>query len=197
MLLMISLWRYKFDFRVIALASVPFIAFFVFFNLYYVHLYYLIAIYPAYVALIGIGLFAIYGYLPRSIPTKIVIIAISVTMLTLSWSSAVGSMLRTAIAQRQDVPEISQQINRLVPENSGVIIVGCDWNSTPLFYSNRRGLSYPDWSDVEIPRSWVGSELTYLAFCGANFSLSDGDPLTVLPAGSAFVKIVPGIYRVY
>jgi len=196
-LLMISLWRYKFDFRVIALASVPFIAFLVFFNLYYVHSYYLIAIFPAYVALIGIGLFAIYGYLPHRIPTKVVIIAISVTMLIFSWTSAEGSMLRTAIIQRQDMPEISQQISRLVPEDSGVIVVGCDWNSTPLFYSNRRGLSYPDWSDEEIPRSWVGSELTYLAFCGANFSLSDGDPMTVLPAGSSFVKITPGIYRIF
>ena len=195
-LLIISLWRYKLDVHVVALASVPLIAFFVFFNLYYVHSYYLIAILPAYVALIGVGLTSIYEYLPNGIPAKVAIIAISIAMLILSWTSSEGSMLRTAITHRENVPDISEQIKKLVPPNSGVIIVGCDWNPTPLFYSNHRGLSLPDWVDDEIPRNWIGGDLTYLAFCGANFSLSDGDPRAVLPAGTSFEKVTPGIYRI-
>jgi hypothetical protein len=192
----IALWRFKLDIRVIALLSVSLIAPLTFFNLFVVHSYYPAAIFPAYVAIIGIGISVISGFVANHIYSVVVPTVLTAALLVLAWTSGEGRNLATIISTEREFPSISLAISENVPPDEGVIVLGCDWDPTPLYYAQRRGMTIPPWYYDGVPVEWVGSELTYLAFCGEEYSVSDGDPGTVLPAGSQFTAVAPGIYRI-
>ena len=192
----IALWRYKLDIRVFALLSVSIIAPLTFFNLFVVHSYYLAAVFPAYVAVLGIGISVIAGLVVNRIYSVVVPLVLTAALLVLAWTSEEGLNLTTIITTEGEFPSISSAISESVPADEGVIVIGCDWDPTPLYYAERRGMTIPPWYYDGIPVEWVGNELTYLAFCGDKYSVSDGDPSTVLPAGSQFTAIAPGIYRI-
>jgi 4-amino-4-deoxy-L-arabinose transferase-like glycosyltransferase len=195
--LVIALWRLKFDLRLVALASVPVIAVITFFNLYVVHSYYLSAVYPAYVAILGIGVAAISRLVSHRNASLLVAGTLSVLLIILAWTSTEGRYLKSLIGVEGKFPEISRVIAESTPEDAGVIVVGCDWDPTPLFYAERRGMTIPSWYRDGIPSEWIGTELKYLVFCGEDFSLVDGDPNTVLPTGSLIKADESGIYQVF
>lgn len=195
-LLTIALWKFKLDLRIIALASVPIIATFTFFNLYVVHSYYLSAIYPAYVAVMGLGVIAFSRLFPHRVVSILFAGVLSALLILFSWTSAEGRSIASLIGVEGQFPEISKAIAESTPPEAGVIVAGCDWDPTPLYYADRKGMAIPSWYYDGIPVEWVGKDLTYLAFCGDEYSVSDGDPATILPAGSLFTEVAPGIYRV-
>ena len=192
----IALWRFKLDIRVIALLSVSIIAPLTFFNLFVVHSYYLAAVFPAYVAILGIGISVIAGLVVNHVYSVVVPLVLTAALLFLAWTSEEGRNLATIITTEGEFPSISSAISENVPPDAGVIVVGCDWDPTPLYYAERRGMTIPPWFYDGIPVEWVGNELTYLAFCGEEYSVSDGDPGTALPVGSQFTAVAPGIYRI-
>ena len=77
-----------------------------------------------------------------------------------------------------------------------MIVVGCDWDPTPLYYADRRGMTIPSWFSEKVPTAWVGNELNYLVFCDDTYSISSGDPSTVLPTGSLYKESAPGVYQI-
>lgn len=193
---LIALWRFKLDLRIIALLSVSIIASLTFFNLFVVHSYYLAAVFPAYVAILGIGTSVVGGLVANHIYSVLVPLILTAALLVLAWTSEEGQNLATIITTEGEFPVVSLAISESVPPNEGVIVVGCDWDPTPLYYAQRRGMTIPPWYYDGVPVEWVGNELTYLAFCGQGYSVSDGDPVTVLPIGSQFTAVAPGIYRI-
>lgn len=195
-LLGIALWKLKLDLRLMALASVPVIAVLTFFNLFVVHSYYSIAIYPSFIAILGIGVAAVSALVSQRVISLFVAGALSALLLILAWTSTQGRILAALVGVEGDLPEISRVIAESTPADSGVIVVGCDWDPTPLYYAKRRGMTIPGWYYDGVPVDWVGNELTYLAFCGANYSMGEGDPASVLPGGSLFTQVAPGIYRI-
>lgn len=195
-LLGIALWKLKLDLRLMALASVPVIAVLTFFNLFVVHSYYFIAIYPSFVAILGIGVATVSALVSQRVISLFVAGALSALLLILAWTSTQGRTLAALVGVEGDLPEISRVIAESTPADSGVIVVGCDWDPTPLFYAKRRGMTIPGWYYDGVPVEWVGNELTHLAFCGENYSMGEGDPASVLPGGSLFTQVSPGIYRI-
>ena len=196
MLLGIALWKFKFNLRLVALACVPVIAVLTFFNLYVVHSYYLSAVYPAFVGILGIGVAAISKLVSQRVVSLLIAEAISALLLILAWTSTEGRSLAALIGVDGEFPRISLAIADSTPADAGVIVVGCDWDPTPLYYADCRGMTIPPWYYDGVPVEWVGNELTFLAFCGENYSVIDGDPASVLPAGSLSTQVSPGIYRV-
>ncbi len=193
-LLGIALWRMKLDLRLITLASVPLIAVLTFFNLYVVHSYYLSAVYPAYIAILGIGVAAISGLVSQRIASILIAGALSLMLVLLAWISTEGRYLASLIGIEGKFPEISRAVAESTPSDAGVIVVGCDWDPTPLFYAERRGMTIPPWYHDGIPIDWIGTDLKYLAFCTDDFQVGNGNPRDFLPDGTLLSEVTPGIF---
>lgn len=193
-LLGIALWRMKLDLRLIALASVPLIAILTFFNLYVVHSYYLSAVYPAYVAVLGIGVAAISRMAFKRIISLSLAGFLSLLLILLAWTSTEGRALASLVRIDGKFPEISRAIADATPSDGGVIVIGCDWDPTPLFYAERRGMTLPSWYQDGIPIDWIGTDLKYLAFCTDDFQVGEGNPRAFLPDGTLFSEVAPGIF---
>ena len=199
-LLGIALWKMKLDPRVIALASVPIVAVLTFFNLYAVHSYYLIAVYPAYIAILGIGVAAISGLVSQRIASIFIAAVVGLLLVLLAWISSEGRYLASLIGVEGNFPEISRVIAESTPADAGVIVIGCDWDPTPLFYAERRGMTIPSWYQERvgapngIPVDWIGTDLKYLAFCTDDYQVGEGNPRAFLPDGTLFSEVAPGVF---
>jgi len=193
-LLVIALWRQKLDLRLIALTGVPLIAALIFFNLYVVHSYYLAAIYPAYVAVLGIGVAALSRLIPQRRVSLIIAGALTTLLVFLSWASSEGRALGSLVGIEGKFPEISRVIAESTPPDAGVIMIGCDWDPTPLYYAERRGMMIPTWYRDGIPSEWIGTELKYLAFCTPDYQVGEGNPRAFLPDGTLFSEVVSGLF---
>jgi hypothetical protein len=193
-LLGIALWKFKFNLRLVALASVPVIAVLTFFNLYVVHSYYLSAVYPAFVGILGIGVAAVSALVSQRVISLLIAGALSALLLILAWASTEGRSLAALIGVDGEFPAISQTIADSTPADAGVIVVGCDWDPTPLFYADRRGMTIPSWYRDGIPSEWIGTELKYLVFCASDYQVGEGNPRSVLPDGTLFSEVAPGLF---
>lgn len=115
----------------------------VFFNLYYVHDYYLIAIYPALVAVMGISiswLIATIG-LAGAPRVRAVVASLSTIILSTALTSQ-GHALVDGFRNTGPVPVPSQVIMELTEPNDLIVFVGCDWNPAYLYYADRRGVMF-------------------------------------------------------
>jgi hypothetical protein len=193
-LLGVALWRMRLDLRLVALASVPLIALFTFFNLYVVHSYYLSAVYPAYIAILSLGVASISGLVSQRNASIFIAGALSLLLVLLTWISTEGRSLASLVGVEGKFPEISRAIAESTPVDAGVIVIGCDWDPTPLFYAERRGMTLPTWYRDGIPVDWIGTDLKYLVFCTDDFQIGEGNPRAFLPDGTLFSEVAPGIF---
>lgn len=193
-LLAFASWRMRLDLRLLALASVPLIAILTFFNLYVVHSYYLSAIYPAYVAVLSVGVTAISTLISKRSISIFLAGALSLLLIVMSWTSTEGRYLASFIGAEGEFPEISELIAESTPQDAGVIVIGCDWDPTPLYYANRQGMMLPKWYRDGIPSEWIGTELKYLAFCTPDYQVGEGNPRAFLPDGTLFNEVEPGLF---
>jgi hypothetical protein len=193
-LLGFALWRTKVDLRLVAFASVPLVAILTFFNLYVVHSYYLSAIYPAYTAVLGVGVAVISRLVSQRSVSIFIAAALSLLLVLLAWFSTEGRYLASLIRVEGKFPEISRVIAESTPADAGVIVVGCDWDPTPLFYAERRGMTIPIWYRDGIPFEWIGNELKYFLFCTPDYKVGEGNPRAVLPDGTLFTEVAPGLF---
>jgi len=194
LLLVIALWRLKLDPRLIALAIVPLIATMTFFNLYVVHSYYLSAIYPAYIAVIAVGVAAISRLISHRLVSLTIAGGLSVLFIFFAWTSTEGRAIAALIGVEGQFPEISRLLAQSTPPDAGIIVVGCDWDPTPLYYAERRGMMIPTWYRDGIPSEWIGTDLKYLAFCTPDYQVGEGNPRAFLPDGTLFSEVAPGLF---
>jgi 4-amino-4-deoxy-L-arabinose transferase-like glycosyltransferase len=167
----------RWNLRLLGLASVPFIAIGIFFNLYIFHDYYLCAVYPALVSLIAIAVVFVQNQIADSRARVGFISVATLGILAVAWATPEGAKLAETARNATDLPLISIVIQEHVPEGEAVLISGCDWDPTYLYYSERRGIMLPDWFQGEIPFDWIGREFNYIAFCGGGGgSLQQGIP---------------------
>ena len=183
--------------RLLGLVSVPVIAIGIFFNLYIIHDYYLNAVYPALVSLIAIAVVFVQNKIADSRARIGFITLATVGILAVSWTTPEGAKLAEIARNATYHPSISKIIHEEVPEGEAVLISGCDWDPTPLYYAERRGIMLPGWFQGEIPLNWIGQEFNYIAFCGGAGDPAPGDPATIIdPEVWTWVETSPGIYRI-
>ncbi len=113
----------------------------VFINLYFVHAYYLIAIYPAIVALIAIGgVWAVRRVPGRRWQRIAVGVVGMVALLVSTVSSPLGRADVAQFAIDQPVPGLSDLLLEQTKPDDLVILTGCNWDPSFLFYGERSGV---------------------------------------------------------
>ncbi len=113
----------------------------VFFNLFVVHDYYLVALTPGIAVLLGLSTDLIWRHGRKRVPAAVVIIGLVVTWLApLYWTT--NDYWRDAFSppKRGTEPVASRVIRRDVLPNEPLVLQGLSWDPSTLYYANRRGL---------------------------------------------------------
>jgi hypothetical protein len=119
----------------------------VFFNLYWVHDYYLIAISPAVAALLGLAAQWIWEHRPRRfrLDGAAAIFAVGLLLFWLAWALWPTPEYWRTIYSTVTAPSVdaANEMSAIVPRNALVIVQGADWDPTLLYYSRREGMMLP------------------------------------------------------
>ena len=186
----IAIWRYRII--TIALATTLFIGPMVFFNLYYMHGYYLSAFYPALVIVIAAGIIGIAKFVGDSSGRLIVSGAMVVIVLVMAWTSPEGQVVSQRSTEGLYQFPLAEEIVENTPKDAGVIMIGCDWNPAYSYLSGRRSLMLSGRNpDETIPTEWVGPELQYIASC-----IEGIDPNTATGLRNPMMQVSPNIWRI-
>jgi hypothetical protein len=170
--------------------SLP-VAALVFFNLYYMHTYYQSAVFPALVLVMAAGIAALVRLAPTPAAKWSVAGVALVAVLAVAWISPEGQGISHRTVNGLYEFPLAGEIAATVPEGSGVVVVGCDWDPTYFYLSGRRGLMIrPEAMDVPVPAEWLGSDLQYVALCDPSVDTSG-----LFPAGTPFDKVSDNVYR--
>jgi hypothetical protein len=115
----------------------------VFINLYFVHAYYLIAIYPAMVAAISIGgvwllrRISVQRWQQRAVATTAIVLLLVSTV-----SSPLGRSDVMQWALGAPAPALSNFLLAETEPDDLIILTGCDWDPSFLFYAHRAGVMF-------------------------------------------------------
>jgi 4-amino-4-deoxy-L-arabinose transferase-like glycosyltransferase len=170
----------------------------VFINLYFVHTYYLIAIFPAIVAAVALGIAAV---AERVRVNAAVAVGVGVA-LVLAGSAAQGWR---SVRQWWTVPPddpAAQAIKAATAPDDLLVMIGCDWDPHTLYFADRRGLMFPgiDYHHVRSrgymdPGVWSREHIddySYLFSCDPSL-----DPARYLPSGRSLAPTsVPQLWRI-
>jgi len=165
----------------------------IFLNLYLIHTYYLIAIYPALVTMMAIGIVWVARLLTGRRWPRIVAVVVGVVAVVAA--TLVSPEARTDIAglfHGDPVPTSSIGIRDFTPRNSRIIMIGCDWDPTVLYYAQREGVMFRDATPGSF---WETERIADYPFL---FSCTGGlNPEQWLPPGyTAVATSTEGLYRV-
>ena len=186
--MMLVFWRASLP--ALALVLVPMAAVGAFFNLYVVHDYYLCAIYPAVILILAAAITGMARLLPDRNTSLAVVVATTLFLLALAWTSPQGQQYQANVAARQPFPVLSRDIAAHTERNDGIILVGCDWDPTWLYYADRRGLMLrADEVAHVLPARLIPDTLSYLGYCGAP------DGMKFLPPSVTAVQVAPHVFR--
>jgi hypothetical protein len=164
-----------------------------FFNLYVVHTYYLIAIYPALVAIIAIGGVWAVRLIPGSAVQRRLVGILAIGLLLFSTVISDGGRGDVAqFAQPQLRPALSSLLLDQTEPDDLIVIVGCDWDPVFLYYADRKGVMF---RDADSGTFWTTNKVTdykYLYNCRADLK-----PNIYLPSGYfADPTDSPNFYRI-
>jgi hypothetical protein len=156
-----------------------------FFNLYHVHNYYLIGIFPAIIAAVGVGIVAVAQRIRANT----------------AWFAAAGIAL---IVVGSAVPEsdMLQWMTSPAPNPGGeriraatntddlIVVTGCDWDPTTLYFADRRGLMLRD-NNLDVWKQENINDYRYAFSCKPATRVSD-----YIPAGYEVIPTsTPGLFR--
>jgi len=188
----------QWNMRILAVLSVPLFSINVFLNLYVFHNYYLSAIYPAIIILTSIAISKVSEYIQNQRSRDGFLIAATLSVIILAWTSSEASDYAEVSRNATYYPPISKLINENVPVGEAVLVVGCDWDPTPLYYAERQGIMIPGWYTQGIPANWVGNEFNFIAFCTGASEPGEGDPASIIDANSwVWGEVAQGIFRIF
>jgi len=185
----------RWSWRFVSLALVPIIGVAVFFNLYIVHDYYLAAISPSYAAVIGVAV----GVIAERITdyrARIGFVAVMIPgLLASSLLSGEGRRLAEVWRTPSVIPSLSTSIVEATEPDDVVLVLGCDWDPTVLYYAARRG--------VAVPASWQGplpqaslDVVTHIAVCEGLYEAGSRVSRDFVPDSWAIEPVNPGVWRV-
>ncbi len=150
----------------------------VFLNLYFVHSYYLIAIYPALVAAIAIGgVWALRRITVARWQQRALAAGVIGLLFVATATSPLGRSDVAQFAVGQGTPALSNLLKDQTEPDDLIILIGCDWDPTFLFYAERSGVMFRQadsqhfWDDHDI------ADYDYL------FSCNGSDGQAYLPDG--------------
>lgn len=136
--------------------AVAIVAPLVFFNLYYVHNYYLIAIFPALVASVGLGIVAIAERV-RYDTTAVVVAGTAIVLVGSAVSPSGWSEVRQWSTSPGPRPA-SVGISATTRPDDLLVLVGCDYDPSTLYFADRKGIEFTGddsqgmWSREDIDR---------------------------------------------
>jgi hypothetical protein len=156
-----------------------------FFNLYHVHNYYLIGIFPAIIAAVGVGIVAV----AQRIRANAALVAAAGTALIILGSAVPQDMLQWV---RAPVPDPGGERMRAATNTRDLIlVVGCDWDPTTLYFADRRGLMLRD-NNLDVWKHENINDYHYLFTCDQALPVAKYVPAghTVIPTSE------PGLWRI-
>jgi multisubunit Na+/H+ antiporter MnhF subunit len=155
-----------------------------FFNLYYIHNYYLIGIFPAIIAAVGIGVVAV----AQRIRANTAWVAAAGTALIVVGSALPQNILQWITSPAPDPG--AERIRAATNTNDLIVVVGCDWNPTTLYSADRRGLMLRD-KNLDVWKHENINDYNYLFSCDSAKNVTE-----YLPAGYDMMPTsVPGLWR--
>jgi hypothetical protein len=157
-----------------------------FFNLYHVHNYYLIGIFPAIIAAVGIGIAAV----AQRIRANTALVAAAGTALIVVGSAVPRSdMLQWKWAPVPDPG--GERIRAATNPRDLILVVGCDWDPTTLYFADRRGLMLRD-NNLGVWKHENINDYHYLFTCDQALPVAKYVPAghTVIPTSE------PGLWRI-
>jgi hypothetical protein len=139
----------------------------VFFNLYVVHDYYLIAIYPAIIAVVAILIKQVFEILNELENSRIIGSAFLGVIIFLTYVSPLGRTYVSNFRNDNGIPMTAQMLSTKTMPGSILIILGCDWDPTLLYFANRKGLMLMPgrFDQNEITKNLI-QKYDYVYFCG-------------------------------
>jgi hypothetical protein len=152
----------------------------VFFNLYVVHSYYLIGIYPVAVAAMAVGAAAWLRAFPAVTlgPRVLLAAAAAVFLLATTALSPQGRADLSQYRQNNPTPALSSLLLDQTSPDDQIVLIGCDWDPTFLYYGERTGVMF---RDADAGDFWDHHDIADYGFL---FSCrGDLDPAEYLPAG--------------
>lgn len=165
----------------------------VFFNLYAVHNYYLIAIYPAIVAAMAVGAVWLYRRVPIGGWRRTAFAVLAAVLLFAT--TAMSDLGRGDIAQLAygaSRPAVSSLLLDQTQPGDLIVMVGCDWDPSFLYYADREGVMF---RAEDSQGFWDTNDLAdypYLFNCNPEV-----DPEDYLPAGTELERTdSAGFYRI-
>jgi hypothetical protein len=164
----------------------------VFINLYYMHNYYLSAVYPAIVLVLAAGIAGVSKYLPTD-SARFSVAGLSVfSLLAVAWISPEGQVVSQRSASGLYQFPLAAELVENTPEGAGIITVGCDWDPAYFYLSGRKGLMLSGRNaDETIPVEWIGPELQYVASC-----IEGIDPRAATGLRQPMIAVSPNIWRI-
>ena len=141
---------------------------FIFFNLYAVHDYYSIAVFPSIVLLIAHGYKVIFSSSLEIFRTKKFFLSaffLATLFLTSASSSYGKDYLYQKFIEPNSYPTLASEINMNSSATENVIYVGCDWSPFVPYYVDRAALMIPPWAPKLSESDLVGFQV--LAVCSS------------------------------
>lgn len=171
----------------------------VFFNLYYVHNYYLIAVAPIMCLIVGmLGAQLTRVLEVRMSPTRVYAILTLglVIIIVMSWTLSEGRQALEKFVYQEWRYGQSAEIAEATMPTDGIAVVGCSWSPEILYFADRRGLMlHNSWAPGNlqhtIPEEWVGSTISYVFLCTNEYQI---EPLFEVPV--VVEQVSSRLYRV-
>lgn len=139
------------------------------FNLYYVHSYYLMAIYPLLVALGAVAPVMLSEMLPRRAWLNLIIpAALVATQLQTTMNDPLGRADIVDFTTGTRDSGLALGIARLTPADARIVMVGCDWDPQILYLAHRTGLMFRQ-SGQDVAQVWRENDIRdygFVAHCG-------------------------------
>lgn len=175
----------------IGLAIATIVSPLVFFNLYYLHNYYLSAIYVPVVALLGIGLACLTRLARSKFQELAALVFALVSILIMAWTSPEGQLVSQRKIDGLYSFPLAEELALATSEGDGIVLIGCDWDPAYFFLSGRRGLMVRAEDEyLGVPRERVLRELTHIARCDPNRDLSG-----FVPPGITIKQVSPNVFE--
>ena len=151
----------------------------IFFNLYVVHAYYWIAVFPAAAALMAVGLVAARERFARVLPRETPAVAMmAATLVLVAAVVPVGLQQVAQFARQNTAPQLVVAAANFSQPDDQLLVLGCDWDPTLLYGADRQGFMIRDLSNDAAPPSDLMPLYQHLVTCGDSI-----DPEDYLPPG--------------
>lgn len=163
----------------------------VFTNLYYVHDYYFIAIYPAIVAIVAIGISWTISAVPNP-QVRLVVVGLLVVgaIFSVVLSPAARADIAGLVKSAPLTPATIALRDHTEP-GSLIVTVGCDWDPSLFFNAEREGVMFRGFSAGDFWQTESIDDYEYLYNCNPEF-----DSAAFLPTGTTMAPTqTPGLYE--